>query len=558
MTTIITVHGTGAASDKDAGDAWWQNGSEFQGEIDKLVAGTDGPVEWTSFHWNGANSETSRRDAGKRLYKYLRDKYEKEGRPYHLIGHSHGGSVISEALRHSTSVKARLKKLQSWTTVASPFLRFKKKPFFFQRIPLIGQVFFLLAAAYMVAVVYGGTRSFCEIRPTKDGYCWIVGLDSLEVEKIIAAGIASIEVVSPPEELREWGSVEISGDHLTFTPAMLRTGLSAHPSQRPNLFELLNPNAGHRSESPSPRDFFVRTFEFQRKGSNFVLQKDPSSETPVEVLFVQSFAHFYTSVDMCHPEALALWGIDREQAMVQTACNVDYEGEKKSGFTSLIRGHVNPVLEFRITSATKRILNVVTELDFRFTACGRFEGDKFAIDPTSNTVEQTCWGAIGSHAHQLLNTKTLISIQIIYYALCTIPLWLLTYLIWRSQGGERVRYSRRFHRQLEKWYGRSWTCLYHREDEAINAIANITKLKSDIAPKTFLVGPLKIVLVVAFAGLFLWNASAVRAPLLHLNSLLHDESPTLEKNVAGALLKMTQDSRPVFQELLQSTGKSVV
>src|SRR5206468_1151122 len=43
---------------------------------------------------------------------------------YHLIGHSHGGSVLWHALRTSAARRRPLEKLQSWTTVGSPFLHF--------------------------------------------------------------------------------------------------------------------------------------------------------------------------------------------------------------------------------------------------------------------------------------------------------------------------------------------------------------------------------------------------------------------------------------------------
>ncbi|MGX7829842.1 hypothetical protein ACTG9Q_32675 [Actinokineospora sp. 24-640] len=49
------------------------------------------------FHWSGMNSLTERLAASNRLLAVL-FALEREGRGYHLIGHSHGGSVIWEAL----------------------------------------------------------------------------------------------------------------------------------------------------------------------------------------------------------------------------------------------------------------------------------------------------------------------------------------------------------------------------------------------------------------------------------------------------------------------------
>ena len=55
------------------------------------------PREGEVFHWSGENSERSRIKAGRDLLEYLL-ALESAGRGYHLIGHSHGGSVIWHAL----------------------------------------------------------------------------------------------------------------------------------------------------------------------------------------------------------------------------------------------------------------------------------------------------------------------------------------------------------------------------------------------------------------------------------------------------------------------------
>jgi hypothetical protein len=56
------------------------------------------------------------------------DRLEQDGRHFHLIAHSHGGSVVWEALRLSTRRTEPLKGLSSWTTVATPFLGFSPRP----------------------------------------------------------------------------------------------------------------------------------------------------------------------------------------------------------------------------------------------------------------------------------------------------------------------------------------------------------------------------------------------------------------------------------------------
>ena len=49
-------------------------------------------------------------------------RLEQLGRRYHLVGHSHGGSVIWHALRAASLKRVNLERLRSWTTVGTPFL----------------------------------------------------------------------------------------------------------------------------------------------------------------------------------------------------------------------------------------------------------------------------------------------------------------------------------------------------------------------------------------------------------------------------------------------------
>ncbi len=58
----------------------------------------------------------------KKLLRHL-EQQESRGVDYHLVGHSHGGSVIWSALRLATLSKKPLAGLRSWTTVGTPFLQ---------------------------------------------------------------------------------------------------------------------------------------------------------------------------------------------------------------------------------------------------------------------------------------------------------------------------------------------------------------------------------------------------------------------------------------------------
>jgi hypothetical protein len=86
-------------------------------------------VEIEPFHWDeGPNSELKRRKAGQALLKKLKE-YERMGENYHLIGHSHGGSVIHHALLLASNRRESLPHLRIWLTVGTPFIRTKPRLF---------------------------------------------------------------------------------------------------------------------------------------------------------------------------------------------------------------------------------------------------------------------------------------------------------------------------------------------------------------------------------------------------------------------------------------------
>ncbi|MET1046222.1 MAG: hypothetical protein ABWX70_05900, partial [Hyphomicrobium sp.] len=104
VATIITVHGTFAAPtapDPNGGltpePQWWESGSTFEKDMRDLVDARDGELNFVPFSWAGDNSEVERRAAGNRLSKVLRD-LEAKSEPYCIVGHSHGGSILSDTL----------------------------------------------------------------------------------------------------------------------------------------------------------------------------------------------------------------------------------------------------------------------------------------------------------------------------------------------------------------------------------------------------------------------------------------------------------------------------
>tara|TARA_R110002096_G_scaffold26518_22_gene81833 strand:- start:3208 stop:7836 length:4629 start_codon:yes stop_codon:yes gene_type:complete len=139
----------------DEGEDWWQVGSPFWTQMkerlakDGLTLAGDEEV-WKqdpenldengnlkehlrTFKWSSENTERARHKAGRRLFERILE-YEREGREYHLIGHSHGGSTVWIALQQSILRRwktaknqefTKLSRLKSWATVATPFLHYR-------------------------------------------------------------------------------------------------------------------------------------------------------------------------------------------------------------------------------------------------------------------------------------------------------------------------------------------------------------------------------------------------------------------------------------------------
>ncbi len=122
---VIFVHGTGAAKRDTALPRWWQPTSHFARQ---LVAKL-GPLACIAkpHRWSGLNLESHRVVAGAKLLERLR-RLDARGVEYHLVGHSHGGSVIWHALVKSAGAGQPLTGLRSWVTVGTPFLRFVPDP----------------------------------------------------------------------------------------------------------------------------------------------------------------------------------------------------------------------------------------------------------------------------------------------------------------------------------------------------------------------------------------------------------------------------------------------
>ena len=125
---VLRVHGTNASLDEDYGRAWWQARHDEDHNFWKhVILKLPTPIEADKkvFHWNGGNSECDRQVAAAALLEQLL-KLEEVGTRYHLVGHSHGGSVLWAAVCLACERKKKLNGLLSWTTVGTPFLCFRR------------------------------------------------------------------------------------------------------------------------------------------------------------------------------------------------------------------------------------------------------------------------------------------------------------------------------------------------------------------------------------------------------------------------------------------------
>ncbi len=149
---LVTVHGTGAGDVTSSGDKWWQLGSVFMTELNKRLELDPEQVEIVPFQWDvGPNSEDKRREAGEKLHAQLK-AFDSKGQDYYLVGHSHGGSVIYNALLQSVKNKAPFDRLKVWCTVGTPFLDYRPNTFLFQRLKSLGLT---LCTSAIVAFVLG-------------------------------------------------------------------------------------------------------------------------------------------------------------------------------------------------------------------------------------------------------------------------------------------------------------------------------------------------------------------------------------------------------------------
>jgi hypothetical protein len=103
--TVIVVHGTFSGKDSGSTPGWYSPGEAFCQQLDAALKGVGSTARcWQHlqrgedhFHWDGRNDWMSRRRAAARLRALLTRLHAQQWR-VHLVGHSHGGNVIVDAI----------------------------------------------------------------------------------------------------------------------------------------------------------------------------------------------------------------------------------------------------------------------------------------------------------------------------------------------------------------------------------------------------------------------------------------------------------------------------
>lgn len=174
---VFTVHGTNDAQPESQGQLWWQAGSNFEAQLARELAQRGvHHVEIIPHHWSGANSDADRLAAARGLAKLI-ENAARDSRPIALLGHSHGGNIVMEAVTQGRTGRH----VSRIATFGSPFFHRKLKavPWLIAAFQiLLGLIITPIMAGYIVLVLQSGSGPRIEAAPLFSAVA-LVGMASL-------------------------------------------------------------------------------------------------------------------------------------------------------------------------------------------------------------------------------------------------------------------------------------------------------------------------------------------------------------------------------------------
>ncbi|HEY6507372.1 MAG TPA: alpha/beta fold hydrolase [Vicinamibacterales bacterium] len=223
---IVLVHGTFAR-----GATWTQPASSLCARLRRsLGAGT----RFDAFLWSGANRHTARVAAGRELADYLDAALaQMPTRPVFVIGHSHGGTVITHALRERPHLARALSGI---VLLSTPFIQIRRRPH-------AAAVATLLSLLYFFGFMWGVGR--LQVWMSAWGVpTWLVPIVNLAL--IVGALSAYISVVSAGEPAGSHGPKAKFVSRLDVTVARLRDQFAVRHLSRDRTL-ILRANADEAS-----------------------------------------------------------------------------------------------------------------------------------------------------------------------------------------------------------------------------------------------------------------------------------------------------------------------
>ncbi len=479
MTTIITVHGTNDTSELDQGEQWWQKGSPFQTEIDALVRSSDGPIKWDVFHWDGRNSEKSRRRAGRNLFEKIYASHEtgrgQDSEKYVLLGHSHGGSVIKAALEEAVLQDRPLKNLERWITVGTPFLEFRPSRWWHDYVGLPLKLLLVLSIIYLVGIFSIVFASPCDASSDLAGDCW------RDIPRDLSIAEVDRVILSDPAELKEDGWID--------------------DTDGPERLRLIVPKVTFTSSSALFQD--EKDFD-EQSTSSFNVSADSDGQLALDPVnqatFMKRVGLKQGYVNLCDPQNTQFLLIALREAVnpdracdewLKTASPDYFEGRIDSFDAEQDRKYedgleAEPVrielLEFLIRKTSGREIGIATY---------------FTYYPTLDILEVDSYP---SEIPVYLRSYSVSTIALVGAVAC-LPSVLVLYWVWRIVRRRKRRLSKYTQRTFRDDYEQKWAGLYHANDEAQGIIHTAAKLKSKIAPDRLFAGTLAILIAIAVTAL---------------------------------------------------------